>query len=134
MTFAKGQKVTMLRDWDRKGTITIRQDLTVYSCGTKRMILVDEAGVRFAGAALVPQEQQSGGVGFKVVARVSDEMAEKLALEMAADVLAAQREHFARCLARHSGDEGYCNSIRRSMAGLHEPKTRRHGDHPADVA
>lgn len=128
--FTKGQRVTLLCDWDRKGTVTIRQDLTVYSCGTKRMVLVDEAGVKFGEAGFLPQEDQ--GLGRKVIARVRDEDAEALALAMAEDVLAYQREHFARCLARHPDDAGYCSSIRRSITELHEPRTRRHGEHAGE--
>ena len=116
--FTKGQKVTYIRDWDRKGTVTINQ-LVVHSCGKKQMILVDENGKKFSGQNFLPKnEQYFSGL---VVDRVEGEEAEELAIKVAENILQKEREHFNRCLS--SGrEEGYNAAIRDSIAKLHEPE------------
>lgn len=55
--FVKGQAVTYIASWDDKGTSRFVH-LTVHSCGAKQMVLVDDAGVKFAGCNFRPQTVQ----------------------------------------------------------------------------
>jgi|SRR5215472_5561352 len=125
--FSKGQLVTLLRDWDSKGTVRI-DDLAVYSCGAKQMILVDAAGTKFQGRLF-----HEDYLGLQVLPRLSPEAAEAAALAMAAEVLAHERAHLARCLAISDTDaagspamqHAYRAAIEKSIATLHEPRAVR---------
>jgi hypothetical protein len=57
--FTKGQRVFFVRSLNRKGKFAV-SPLTVYSCGAKRMVLVDDRGVKFAGHNFLPQREQYG--------------------------------------------------------------------------
>ena len=116
--FTKGQKVTYIRDWDRKGTVTINQ-LVVHSCGKKQMILVDENGKKFSGQNFLPKnEQYWGGV---VVDRLEGDEAEKLAIEVAEKIIKKEMAHYNRCLEGGHG-EGYDEVIRENIAKIHSPE------------
>lgn len=90
MSFRKGDLVTMLSDWDSKGSVSVR-DLVVHSCGRKQMVLVDGTGAKFQGAFFDP----SGSMfRTRVVPRLSVADAEAAGLAFAAGVV------FARWQAR----------------------------------
>lgn len=116
--FKKGELVTVLKDWDRKGTVTFRQ-ARVYSCGLKRMILTslktgEEFGRDFDAVKATGHEQGVHPV-------MTDEAALTICLEIGADVLEYQRAFLARCLAGNHGT-GYDNSINQQINDLHEPR------------
>jgi len=119
--FTKGQEVTLLQNWDGKGTVRII-DLTVNSCGKKQMILVDAAGAKFQGRNFYPTEAQPGPD--RVVARLSHDDAVAAALVLGAEIVAEERARIEKMLAHYGYPEthGYTKAMRRDQAALHEPR------------
>jgi hypothetical protein len=124
--FTKGQEVTYISDWDRKGTVTYRHAV-VYSCGKKQMVLTDAETGEEMGRHFDPfqgsLETVSLGYGFKMAGgtfpRMTAEEAVEAGLKVAASIQEYERQHFARCLAGNHG-AGYDASIRESIAELHD--------------
>lgn len=62
--FTKGQRVTVMGDWDRKGTVWVRH-ATVHSCGTKVLRLTcDVTGDEF-GDEYAPVVAEQGRCGVR---------------------------------------------------------------------
>lgn len=124
--FTKNQHVTLISDWDRKGTVTFRHAV-VYACGAKRMILTDpetgnEIGRNFRPAVGKLENSLVNGCYYMpggTFPRMTDEQAIEAGLKVAAAIQQYEREHFARCLAGGHG-ESYDASIRKGIAELHD--------------
>lgn len=125
--FKKGDRVTYISDWDRKGTVYFVQAI-VHSCGSKQMVLTNEATGEEMGRHFRPE---TGSLETVVVGpntyriaggtfpRMTDDEAVAAGLKVAAAIQQYQREQFARCLAGgHS--EIYNDAIRKNLAELHE--------------
>lgn len=125
MSFAKGQPVTFLSNWDRKGTVRI-VNLTVHSCGKKQMVLVDDTGVKFEGRFFKPMTDQ-GVLDGVVWPRLSDAEAEAAALALGQVIIEYELAHAERCIARYGYPEahGYTKAMRKGIAELHEPRIYR---------
>jgi hypothetical protein len=118
--FTKGEAVTFLGDWDRKGSAFFRHAV-VYSCGAKQMVLTDAVTGEEIGRHFKPVKAEGAEEGTR--ARMTDEEAAALTLVIGAAVVASETAHFNNCLARHPDNAGYCASIRKSLSELHEPRT-----------
>lgn len=124
--FTKGQEVTFIADWDRKGTVTFRHAV-VYSCGAKQMVLTDAETGEEMGRHFRPQvgslETTIQNGGYRMAGgtfpRMTDEEAVEAGLKVAASIQAYEREHFTRCLAGGHG-ESYDAAIRKNIAELHD--------------
>lgn len=133
--FTKGQEVTYISDWDRKGTVTYRHAV-VYSCGKKQMVLTDaetgeEMGRHFAPDHGSLETVEMGGYAFRMAGgtfpRMTDEEAVEAGLKIAAAIQEYERQHYAQCLAgNHSA--GYYASIRKSLAELHDLRAISHAE------
>lgn len=123
--FNKGDEVTYIADWDCKGTTYFRHAI-VYSCGKKQMVLTDAETGEEMGRHFDPKRAETGNAG--TFARMTDAEAAAAALALAKNILANETAHFERCLQKDTADEGYKNSIRRSMAKLHEPRSSTYGE------
>lgn len=141
--FKKGEKVTVISSWDRKGTAIYRHAI-VYSCGNKQMVLTDEATGEEIGRHFSPcvgsleytikqhngwQSASPAGGTFK---RMTDEEALEACLKVGAADVEYQTAHYERCLAGGHG-EGYNNAIRKDLAMLHEPRAMSHAEAIAEV-
>jgi hypothetical protein len=107
----KGDKVTLFGHLNRKGG-TYFKHMTVYSCGKKQMVLVDDAGEKFKGRHVQPDCPY-------VVARMSDEAA--LEQARALSVVDVWREAISLrlCLVRNpNASPGYIAATRREEAAL----------------
>lgn len=105
--FVKGQKVTLLSDWDRKGGASVKH-LVVASCGKKQMVLMTEDGLKYQGKNFEPQPvQYSSAVVFD---RLTNAEAEVMALRLGQWVIAREIAH---CLRRISsgGSDAYIRAI-----------------------
>jgi hypothetical protein len=127
--FKKGDKVTYIADWDRKGTVYFQQAV-VYSCGKKQMVLTDEKTGNEMGRHFKPElgstENRVGTNGGTYMAggvwpRLTAEEATEIGMKVAASIREFEDAHFARCLAGNHG-EAYDRGIRESMAKLHDLK------------
>lgn len=146
--FKKGDIVTLIADWDRKGTVTFRHAV-VYSCGKKRMVLTcaktgEEIGRNFRPekgsvtnqiTELVPG---NGGMKYLkpaggVFDGMTDEAAEALGLTIAAELLAHERQHYAERLQRWGSDASYAASIQKDIDALHEPRALDYHDAVAAI-
>lgn len=117
--FNKGDEVTYISDWDRKGTTYFRHAV-VYSCGKKQMVLTDAETGEEMGRHFKPVRAALGEAG--TFARLTEEEATAAALALADHILARETAHFERCLQNDTAGEGYKNAIRRNIAALHEPR------------
>lgn len=125
--FTKGQEVTFIADWDRKGTVTFRHAV-VYSCGVKQMVLTDAETGEEMGRHFRPQvgclEVRKCEKGYFYMPggtfpRMTDEQAVEAGLKIAAAIQSYERAHFDRCLAAGHG-ESYDAAIRKNIAELHD--------------
>lgn len=116
--FTKGQKIALLSDWDRCGTVQIRRG-TVHSCG-KKVMKVELADGKMLEQAIY-FTTYFNSPHFRVVVDATDAELEALALSQAEEILAGERDRFARCLAGGHG-EGYNRAIQRDIDRLHDPK------------
>lgn len=123
--FNKGDEVTYISDWDRKGTVFFRHAI-VYSCGKKQMVLTDAETGEEMGRHFRPYRAETGNAG--TFARMTDDEAAAAALALAENILARETAHFERCLQNDTAGEGYKNAIRKSMAQLHEPRSAIYGE------
>lgn len=133
--FTKGQEVTYISNYDRKGTFCYQQAI-VYSCGKKRMVLTDAATGKEMGRNYVPElgsleagviTTASGAKQFRMVGgtfpRMTDEQAEAACLEVAASWLANEREYLEglkRTAWAHAPEV-----MDKAIAELHEPRAVR---------
>lgn len=128
--FKKGQEVTYITNYDRKGTFCYQQAI-VYSCGKKRMVLTDEATGEEMGRNFKPvlgalEPDIDGNILRKVggaFPRMTDAEAEAACLSAAARWLEFQRAYLeglklkAWAHAPEVMDKG--------IAALHEPRALR---------
>lgn len=120
--FNKGDEVTYISDWDRKGT-TYFHHAIVYSCGKKQMVLTDAETGEEMGRHFRPVRAEIGFAG--TFARMTDAEATAAALALAENIIARETADFERCL-QLDADEGYKNAIRKNLANLHEPRAASH--------
>ena len=124
--FNKGDEVTYINDWDRKGTTYFRHAI-VYSCGKKRMVLTDAETGEEIGRHFTPARAEIGGSG--AFACMTDAEATAAALALAENILISETAHLERCLQfNDTAGEGYKNAIRKSIAALHEPRAANYSD------
>ena len=116
--FNKGDAVTLINDWDRKGSTYFRHAV-VYSCGKKQMVLTDAATGDEIGRHFRPACAKIGYAG--TFPRLTDAEATVAALALAETVLASETAHLERCLQNDTAGEGYKNAIRKNLAALHAP-------------
>ena len=126
--FKKGDLVTVLGTWDRKGTVWY-QHAIVYSCGLKRMILTnaatgEELGGDFRNPKVgnVKEASGNGGNWYGVFPRMSDVEAEAVCIEAGALMLTAYNAHYDTCIERNGENMRYIKAIQKERAGLHEPR------------
>lgn len=117
--FNKGDEVTYISDWDRKGTAFFRHAI-VYSCGKKQMVLTDAETGEEMGRNFTPARAEVGRAG--TFTRMTDAEAAAAALTLAANVLVSETAHFERCLQDNTASKGYKNAIHKNLAALHEPR------------
>lgn len=117
--FTKGQEVTIVKDWDRKGTVSYRHGV-VHSCGNKQMVIFDPIKGDEIGRHFQPSigDEERGGV----FPRMTDEETVAFGLRVAEAILRRERSHFARCLRNEESGSGYLNAIRKDLDALHEPR------------
>jgi hypothetical protein len=113
--FKKGQKVTRVTNWDRKGTF-VYQQCEVISCGKKQMALMSVETGMTVGRHFRPD----GSDGTHEAMTNEEAVAE--CLRQAEEFLARRREDLTRLSGMTEYGEGYCNAMRNELAALHEPR------------
>jgi len=111
--FKKGDAVTFIQDWNRKGAATYRHAV-VYSCGKKQMVLTDAATGEEMGRHFAPKLGDDFGGTFP---RMTDAEAAAAALKVGERVIAREKAHFEHCLTRDAS-EGYLAAIRKDLAEI----------------
>lgn len=122
--FNKGDLVTYIADWDRKGTVYFRHAV-VYSCGKKQMVLTDAETGEEMGRHFAPVRGEDGACG--TFPRMTDEDARAACLKAAERILERERAHYERCLAAGNGAD-YDAAIRRNIEALHDPRAISHSE------
>ena len=120
--FTKGQRVTVIGDWDRKGTVWVRH-ATVHSCGTKVLRLTcDVTGDEF-GDEYAPVVAEQGRCGVRH--RLDGSSLEAEAMAVAKHQLEAERKHLTECRDRNAAGPNPCRhyaaGTNASLAALHDP-------------
>ena len=128
--FNKGDEVTYISDWDRRGTALFRHAI-VYSCGKKQMVLTDAETGEEMGRHFRPERAEIGRGG--TFARLTDAEATAAALALAENILIDQTAHYERCLQNDAAGEGYKSSIRKSLAELHAPRAASYSELHAEL-
>lgn len=123
--FKKGDLVTYIDDWDRKGS-TYYRHAVVYSCGKKQMVLTDaETGVEM-GRNFRPE--RASGLGDQgTFPRLTEEEARAHGIALAEVIIEREIERYGHCLTIGAGD-AYDSSIRKDIAQIHEPDTASYAD------
>lgn len=120
-SFKKGDKVYLIRAWDRKGTVMI-DPATVESWGKRQATLRLSTGNMAKEAFFINQIAKSANYSAHIISASDD--ANAYALDLAQKSIDEQRAHFENCLARSSGDAVYCAAIREKIAELHAPSVK----------
>jgi len=137
MVFKKGDLVTYLADWDRKGTVYFRHGI-VYSCGKKVMVLTDAETGEEMGRHFDPKTGADRSYSFwsSTVPRMTDEEATKTALERATEILEKERADLERLIESCGPafeNHNRCRVLRSELAKLHEPKALRYSEKRKDL-
>lgn len=114
--FKKNDKIALIADWDRKGTVYIRRG-TVHAAGKKVMRVMLANGEMLESAIYMTHFNTRPH--FQVVADTDDATLDRMARNQAEAILQGERDRFARCLAGNHG-EGCDRAINRDLAALHE--------------
>jgi hypothetical protein len=119
--FKKGDLVTYISDWDRKGTVTYRSAI-VHSCGKKQMVLTCADSGEEMGRFFKPVRAEKGQFG--TFPRLTEEQAVEYGLAAAQGLLQYERERCETILAGPSArcDSGYRAAIQKNLDALHEPR------------
>ena len=120
-TFRKGDSVHFIKGDLNEGLSATVRRMTVYSCGAKRMVLVDENGNKFAERELRPTEIQGeagGRATALVLLGVTDEQATASAMQVAENCRVAKIESKERALSRSGGNENFERLMRDDIATL----------------
>ena len=128
--FKKGQEVTLITNWDSKGTFAYTHAV-VYSCGQKQMVLTDAGNGREMGRNFAPAPgrlqagiEEKGGVAYHYLPggtfpRMTDEEAEAACLQAGAAhnaYYAAYWEELKTKAWAHAPEV-----MDKEIAALHEP-------------
>lgn len=120
--FTKGQRVTVISDWDRKGTVCVRH-ATVHSCGTKVLRLTcDVTGDEF-GDEYAPVVAEQGRCGVRPY--LDGESLAVEAMAVATNQLEAERKYLTECRDHNAAGPNPCRhyvaGMNASLAALHYP-------------
>jgi hypothetical protein len=117
----------LFTNWSNAGTVRIL-DLEVYSCGKKQMVLVDEAGVKYAGSNFLPTCEQYNF--HYVMPRMTEAEAETFALVLGRYIIHAnlqrRRDTLAAWAAAGRESPGYRASMEAGIATLEAAVPRCH--------
>jgi hypothetical protein len=129
--FKKGDRVTVITNWDGgKGTVAVRH-ATVHSCGSKVLRLTcDITGDEF-GSELVPAVAAPGEWGVRPFIEGAALEAEGLAV--AKGLIEKERAHLNDCIARNRADARdfcprYIKYMEGEIAAIHEPRVAMWAD------
>lgn len=129
--FKKGQEVTYIADWDRKGTVTFRHAV-VYSCGVKQMVLTDAETGEEMGRHFRPALGEIVGT----FPRMTDEAARAACIFAAEHIIASERARLENCLAasaKSGRGSSYDAGMQKNIAALHEPRALSYGEASAAI-
>jgi hypothetical protein len=128
--FKKGDLVTLIADWDCKGTVYYQQAV-VFSCGKKQMILTHEKSGEELGRhfrpelgsleMIPPSDQcygwrQAGGV----FPRMTPEQAVVSGLKVAESIQNFERWRIECAIKSGGSDINYVRAMRQDLDALHE--------------
>jgi len=134
--FNKGDLVTYIKNWDRKGTF-VYQDFIVYSCGMKEMILTNPVTGEQEGRTFRANREVDmyGNEIFNsgTWPRLSNEKAIEVTLEKAEAFLANEVVRLTRCIENNSEEKGYCDSLQRDLDNHHAPRAISYDDAIAEL-
>lgn len=118
--FKKGDLVTVISNWDSKGTVTYRHAI-VHSCGPKRMTLFCETYDDCMGRNFRPDGGVFSLYSPLILHRLPDDEAKERCMEIARAVIKSEKDRFSKMLSeatKASHVEHYATRI----AELHEPR------------
>ena len=116
--FKKGDKVTIISDWDKKGTCSY-QDAIVHSCGKKQMVLTCAETGKELGHHFRPERDQYGRAA--VFPRMTRDEAIAATLSFAKVIVENEIVQANNRLSQHTDerDEAFW---RKYLQEIHEPR------------
>lgn len=131
--FKKGEQVTLLTNWDSKGTVAYRH-CVVHSCGLKRLVLLDAETGQCIGRDFTPEKAESVNdlisAHFGIFRRLSEDEVKALAIPCAENILAEQKTHIERSLEDSPNENCRLRQLK-ELEALHEPRTHNLTGHRA---
>ena len=113
----KGDKVTMIKSWDERGTVAYYQ-AEVLSWGKIRATLIQESNTarRFCTPKVATNNEQG------IYPRMTDEAAEAMCLIVGRNVAAERKAQWEKDIEQNSHNAFYVAAIQKQINELHEPK------------
>ena len=112
--FTKGDRVTLIRDWNDKGAVYFNQAI-VFSCGAKRMILTDEETGEELGRNYSPKLAANGALGTRPRVEGAELIAEAFAV-----AAASQARRIARFEDRATSPDVYPTAAANAVSARNE--------------
>ncbi len=121
--FKKGDAVTIIQDWDRRGTVSAH-NATVYSCGKVRMVLTDTTTGEELGREFSPNA--ATGTDFGTRMRLTADELATVGLAIATRRVEATRAIYLSKLEEYKDNRGFCFNTQEDLDELHTPKVELH--------
>lgn len=123
--YKKGDKVTVIGAWDRKGTVYYR-DAVVHSCGVKQMTLTDEKTGVEIGRHFKPVRGSLETVKAcnweGVFPRMTAGEAVEVCLKAGALIVEMNHAEYSRLMVLEAGNRPYVKAMQGYIDALHEPR------------
>jgi hypothetical protein len=123
-SFNKGDEVTILTDWDGKGTVAYRH-CVVYSCGLKRLVLLDAETGECIGRDFTPKKAESLSDLLleyqSIFSRLSGDEVRGLAIPCAEAILVEEKNHIEFRLEDSPNENCRLRQLK-ELEALHEPR------------
>ena len=129
--FKKGDMVTVISNWDSKGTVSYRH-CVVHSCGLQRLVLIDAVTGKCVGRDFRPKKAKSLTdviedtnhihFGTMIFARFSEDEIKSIVIPFAEHILALEKKDIERDLLDDLNHPSRVRRLESKLAELHEPR------------
>lgn len=129
--FKKGDTVTVIGNWDSKGTVSYRH-CVVHSCGLKRLVLIDAVTDQCVGRDFRPKKAKSLidviedtshiHFGEFTFARLSEDEIKSIVIPFAEHILVLEKKDIERDLLDDTNHPSRVRGLESRLAALHEPR------------
>lgn len=129
--FKKGDMVTVLSNWDSKGTVSYRH-CVVHSCGLQRLVLIDAVTDQCVGRDFRPKKAKSLidviedtshiHFGEFTFAKLSEDEIKSIVIPFAEHILVLEKKDIEGDLLDDTNHPSRVRRLESRLAELHEPR------------